>query len=138
MIICPLNRVFSLKMSAVVKFTASLPLVPSSSAARCTTHRLCTDTRTRLPREDRALANQLLRRSSAQAANRNAPSPTWGIEQTKNLIGPRYVTSHVRHFGFEVTFGAFNNLFKTKTIIYIFVHFNVSHYSRIHTCDFYH
>lgn len=95
--------------------------IPCSSAARSTTHRLCTDTRTRLPREARARTNWLLRKSLAAGTNRSAASPTWGVPRTRALIGPRNVTSHVRHFGFEVTFGAFNSLFKTKAIIYMSV-----------------
>lgn len=63
-------------MSAVVKYgTSSLQGLTSSSAAHRTTHRLSTDTRTRLPREGRGLTNRLLRRSSAALANRGASAP---------------------------------------------------------------
>lgn len=74
------NRVFSPRsfMSAVVKYgTSSLQGLTSSSAAHRTTHRLSTDTRTRLPREGRRLANQLRRRSSVTLSNRSALRPTW-------------------------------------------------------------
>lgn len=65
-------------MSAVVKYgTSSLQGLTSSSAAHRTTHRLSTDTRTRLPREGRRLANRLRRRSSMTLANRSARVPTW-------------------------------------------------------------
>lgn len=63
-------------MSAVVKYgTSSLQGLTSSSAAHRTTHRLSTDTRTRLPREGRRLANQLRRRSSMTLPNHSARAP---------------------------------------------------------------
>lgn len=69
----PPSRFF---MSAVVKYgTSSLQGLTSSSAAHRTTHRLSTDTRTRLPREGRGLTNRLLRRSSETLANRDALAP---------------------------------------------------------------
>lgn len=95
--------------------------IPSSSAARCTTHRLSADTRTRLLREDPAPTNWVLRKSSATSTNHSVVSPRGRNQYAVVLIGRWYLTSHVRHFGFEVTFSAFNNLFKTKAIIYISV-----------------
>lgn len=63
-------------MSAVVKYgTSTLQGLTSSSAAHRTTHRLSTDTRTRLPREGRRLANRLRRRSSMTLPNRSARAP---------------------------------------------------------------